>query len=184
MRYAKLSTPLLIEKCAQKDPVAWAEFVTRFSPLINFSIKKALAGYLYDRSMEEEVKDIRQNIMVSLWNKNKLDEVRNRENINYWLAIVARNTAINYLKTKRKEILVGEESYFDKFAAGGADEAGVEERDKKIEMIYNLLTPGEKIVFTLCFKKGFSLKDASKILNLAPATVSATIARMRKKIKK
>lgn len=184
MIYTHLPISSLIEKCVQKEPMAWAEFINRYSPLITFSIKKALATYSSQSAAEEEMKDIRQDIIVSLWNKNKLNEIRQRENINYWLAIIARNAAINYLKTKGKEILIGEETYFEKFTPKETREPETWDYDKNVNAVYGPLTPREKIMFTLYFKKGFGLKDMSKILNIPIGTLSAAVTRMKKKIRK
>lgn len=188
MEYKRFTTPLLIEKCASNDALAWAEFVNRFSPIIGFAIKKALMKYSSASAVsEEDIKDIRQNMLAHLWSGNKLSEVRNRDNINYWLAISARNAAINYLKARRKEILMRDESFFEKIPAAIVEReigaASPEELAKKIEKIYFSLSPREKIIFKLYFEKELSMKDISKIMRLATGTVSSAISRMRQKIK-
>jgi RNA polymerase sigma factor (sigma-70 family) len=161
--------------------VAWAEFVRRFSPLIDFAIKKALSLYAGNPG-EEDAKDVRQNLMISLWSRNKLEEIKNRENINYWLAVTARNASLNYLRTKNKDLLIGEESYFEQFSAKDIPATGNENHEKKVEAIYNLLKPREKLVFTLYFRKKFNLNDISKILNIPSGSASSIITRMKKKI--
>jgi RNA polymerase sigma factor (sigma-70 family) len=179
----------------RKDPAAWAEFMKRYLPLINFSIKKTLRNYSSDVNAEEDIKDIGQDIVALLLGENKLIEIKNRGNINYWLAIIARNTAINHLKTKHKEILVGEESYFEKFTPLGkfsgagftgktAAEKDSDNYAEKIEAIYNLLSQREKIIFNLYFGKGLALKDVSKITGAPIGTVSSAVTRMRQKLKK
>jgi len=182
MDYKKLLLPVLIDKCVYKDALAWAEFVRRFSPLISFSIKKALSKYFsYPSQLREDLKDIQQNIMVSLWHKNRLSEVKNKENINYWLTIIARNTTINHLKARQKEVLMSDESYFEKIAKEEMHET--EDADKKIKGIYYSLSSKEKILFKLYFKKALSLKDISKIMNMPLGTVSSMITRIRKNLK-
>lgn len=186
MEYRNLTTPLLIDKCAERDGLAWAEFVRRFSPLITFSIKKALSRYTgTSTALQEEIKDIRQNIMVALWGKNKLDEVRQKENINYWLAITARNATINHLKAGRKEVLITDESYFEELPAkdAGQKTGEIEDADKKIKGIYKLLTPREKLIFNLYFKKNIKTKDIAGILNISIGSVTSAITRMRQKIR-
>ena len=182
MEYKNLKNSSLIDKCVDKDPLAWAEFVRRFSPLIAFSIKKVLSQYATGPSaVKEEVKDIRQNIMLALWGKNKLEEVKNRENVNYWLAIISRNAAINYLKTKGKEVLITDELYFEKLPA----KAGKSQIDDRgIKEIYRTLSPKEKLTFRLYFEKELGLKDISKIIRAPIGTVSSIVTRMRKKFKK
>jgi len=190
VEHRSLAVPILIEKCINREPVAWAEFVQRFSPVVEFSVRKALLKYFPGKSTVEEVKDMRQNIMILLWDKNKLVEIRNRNHINYWLAITARNATINHLKSNlksgQKEILIGEETYFEKFCAHDAEEISekeTEDQGKKIKAILGILTPREKIMFDLYFKKKLGLKDVSRIMHVPLGTASCAITRMRKKIK-
>lgn len=186
MEYKNLPIPVLIDKCTAKDPLAWAEFVRRFSPLITFATRKALLKYsIGHHAPENEIKDIGQNILVSLWGKNKLSEVTHRGNIDYWLAVTARNAAINYLKAGQKEVLISDGSFFEKLPAKeiGQQAGEIENMGKKIKEFYRLLTPREKLIFKLYFKKELNLKDVSKIMGIPLGTVSSAVTRMRKKIK-
>ena len=182
MEYGNFGLPLLIEKCVQKDPVAWAEFVKRFSSLITFSLKRALAQYSFDPGASgEELKDIKQDILFSLWEKDKLSEVKNKKNINYWLAIISRNAVINYLKGKQKNTLVKDKGYFDSIPAKKTIKRG--DHDARLSRIDKLLSTKEKIIFKFYFEKKFALKDISKIMSMPIGTVSSAVTRMRKKIK-
>ena len=186
MNYKDLQTASLVTKCAERDAIAWAEFVKRFMPLINFSIRHAMRKYFRGINAQEEVKDIAQDIMFSLWTKNRLSEVRNKENIDCWLAIIARNATISRLRAGKKEVLIGEERYFEKFASAPAREkrlTDMEEPRKKIRSILATLSPSEKVMFNLCFRKNLKFKDISGIMRLPIGTVSSAITRMREKIK-
>jgi len=166
--------------------VAWAEFVKRSSPLITFAIRKALLKYSAGhRAHQNEINDIMQGMLTSLWGKNKLSEVKQRENIDYWLTIVARNAVINCLKAKRKEVLISDQSFFEKLPAKETDqtEDRFEDADKKIKEFYLLLTPREKLIFKLYFKKGLALKVVSGIMGIPIGTLSSAVTRMKKKIK-
>jgi RNA polymerase sigma factor (sigma-70 family) len=183
MEYKKLPNELLIDKCVSKDGLAWAEFVRRTSPLITFAIKKALFKYSEGRhALQNEINDIRQGLFLSLWGKNKLSEIKNRGAIDYWLVTVARNFVINSLKRNHKEVLIYDQSFFEKLPA---EEAGrkdeTENSGKKIKAFYNLLKPREKLIFRLYFKKGLKLKDISKIMGIPIGTLSSAITRMRRK---
>ncbi len=183
MRYDGISTAFLIDKCVNGDPLAWAEFVRRYSPLIKFSIKKALSRYAsYRYCTREDAKDIEQNIMASLWVRKNLAEIKNKNNIDYWLAVIARNATINYLKSRQKEILVSDKSLFEKLPS---EEIQNKSTDiEKIEKIYKTLSAKEKLIFRLYFEKAFALKDIAKIMHIALGTVSSAVTRMRKKFRK
>lgn len=186
MEYKNLPISVLIDKCTAKDPLAWAEFVKRKLPLITFAARKALLRYSAGGQVpENEIKDIGQNILVSLWRKNKLNEIKNKECIDYWLAVIARNAVINHLKARQKEVLMSDGSFFEKLPAKEiARKAGeTENMGKKIKEFYRLLMPREKLIFKLYFKKELNLRDVSKIIGIPLGTVSSAITRMRKKIK-
>ena len=183
-----LTTSDLIDKCSKNDPLAWAEFVRRFSPLIIFSIKKTLSKYAANPSaVKEDVKDIQQNILISLWNKNRLGEIKNRDTIAYWLVITVRNITIDHLRKKRKEVLIADETYFEKLPDKAPEKdiskAEFEIMNKKIKQIHNLLSTREKIIFRLYFKKQLNLKGVSKIMDIPVGTVSSIVTRIRQKIR-
>lgn len=184
MEYKKLATTLLINKCLERDPLAWAEFVGRFSRLMAFSIKRTLKE-CSSYAVDENAKDILQNLLMSFWNDGKLSSIKNRENINYWLIITSRNAAVNSLRKTRKEVISSDESCFNKLPAEN-NFYNINKRkdmDKKIEKIYSSLSSKEKLIFKLHFEKELILKDISKIMNMPIGTVSSMITRTRKKIK-
>ncbi|MFH1593679.1 MAG: sigma-70 family RNA polymerase sigma factor [Candidatus Omnitrophota bacterium] len=189
MKYASLVTSLLIGKCAQKDPLAWAEFVKRFTPLVTISIKRALFKYSADTGVSSrETDDIRQDLFMSLWNKDKLSQIINRDNIDYWIAIIARNAAISHLRKIGKDTLMSDGSFFDQFSCKESekrlDNNDEKNCDKTMEEIYTKLTDKEKIVFKLTFVNKMSLKDIAKMLSIPIGTVSSSVTRMRQKIKR
>ena len=188
MKYKNLATARLIDKCVSKDALAWAEFITRYSGLITFAINKTFYQYPYlAGSREEDIKDIRQEIFSSLWTGDKLEEVKQRDSIDYWLAVIARNAALNHARPRRNEFLVGEESYFDSLKKEErAPEEPQEKDDLKAEIkaMYKTLSTREKLVFKLHFRKKCSQNDIAGIMRVPVGTVSSIISRMRKKIKK
>jgi len=188
MKYGRLRTTELINKCISRDAVAWAEFVARYSGLIVFAIKKALAQYsLRPHTREEDIKDIKQEIVAGLWIDNKLEEIRERDSIDYWLTIMARNASLNHMRSKKNEILIGEESYFDSLKREDKTQGhAAPEEDLKAEIkdLYKGLSSREKLLFKLYFKKNLSQNHIAAIMRISVGTVSSIISRMRKKMKK
>ena len=189
MKYGSLCVSELVDKCISRDAVAWAEFVSRYSPLIVFAIRKSLAQYSRSapHAREEDVKDIKQEILSGLWAGDKLEALKERDSIDYWLAVTARNASASHLRSRKNELLIGEESYFDVLQKeSGAKEVLPPEGDLKAEIkdLYRSLSSREKLLFKLHFKKNLSLKDISKITRVPVGTVSSCITRMRRKMKK
>jgi RNA polymerase sigma-70 factor, ECF subfamily len=184
MEYSKLSSSNLIDQCIEKDPLAWAEFVKRTSSLLLYSIKKVLREYS-PMGLDEEAKDILQNLLLSIWSKNKLSTIRIKDTINYWLATSARNATINHIKSKKKEVLMRDESYFDNILIDTIEEdCKFNKHDiERVKNIYSSLKERDKLLFNLYFHKEVSLKDISNIVKSPIGTVSSAITRIRKKIK-
>ena len=174
----------LISRCIEKDPLSWAEFVRRFSPLIAFSIQKALRRFT-GTYRTGEVEDIKQDIFVMLWDKNKLREVKDRERIDYWLSSVSMNAATSYLRSKNKEILAGDLFKFedtpDQRLTHPLD--GMQKYEK-IKELFSTLNTREKLIFKLCFEKNKKDMEVSQILKIPRNSVTSTISKIRKKLKK
>ena len=184
MNYKASTIPQLIEKCQAHDALAWSEFVRRFSPLINYSIRKAFTKYYLGRPAGgEEINDVRQDILLSLWGKDKLSEVKNSNTIDYWLVTISKNAAFNYLRTKRKEVLVSDEEFFEKQPATSGEASGeAEAAHKTLERLYGRISPKEKIVFALYFERGLTLKDVAGIIRAPLGSISSMVTRIRKKL--
>jgi len=132
----------------------------------------------------DEIKDVSHEIMLSLWNGNKLEQVRNKENINYWLAIICRNESVDYLKSRRKEILIDDTNKFDHLIRHNrSDEMAEVDPGKDIEALYKSLSPNEELMLKLYFIKKLALKDIAHIMHLPLGTVSSAITRMRQKVR-
>ena len=188
MHYKDLALPSLIDKCCQKDPRAFAEFIVRFSPFLKFAIRKALSRYSPGRTPNDDIKDIEHDIITSILEKNRLREVKNPGSINYWLAIVARNATINRLRSGKWEIPVGDSAYFDNLPASGdrKEAPGGNEVDyrEKLDTLFVNMPPKERIIFDLFFIKRISQKNIAGILSVPEGTVSSTIARARKRLER
>lgn len=183
MDYRKLPSSSIVEKCIEKDAVAWAEFVRRSTGLMMFSIKKVLREYS-PMGLDEEAKDIFQNLLMSIWANDKLAGIKVKSTIDYWLATTARNATINHVSAKKKEVLIKDTSYFENIPFNIVENRDFDEGAiQKIKYIYSSLSDRDKLLFNLYFYKEMSLKDIAKITSSPIGTVSSVITRIRNKIK-
>ncbi len=184
MEYKALTAPYLVEKCINKDPLAWAEFVSRFERLIFFSIKKSMSRYFgTDNPNLKDMNDIKQNILTEIWSKSMLLQIKNRKNIAYWISVVSRNITINFLKSNKKEMLVDNMSFFDEIPAEYDARDNEQNNYSAMEDAFGSLNDREKIVFRLYFSQGLKLKEIALFLRIPLGTVSSYISRIRKKIR-
>lgn len=185
MLYKNLKTSDLVDKCVAKDALAWAEFVKRFSPLITFAVKRSFEKYSSNSGeASSSTDDLKQTILFSLWSRNGLEAIKNRENINYWLSMTSRNAVINYLKAGQKEIPSSDSSFFENIPAKSRiSDSEIQLLDNKMEAFYESLASKDKIVFKLYFENNMTLRDITNITGMPMGTVSSLVSRIRKKFK-
>jgi len=185
----------LIEGCIKRDLAAWSEFVTKYSGLLSISIVNRLEKYGFHLPAED-IDDIKQDILASLWKDGKLKDVRNRQDISYWLAMVAGNKAITYLRKKRgsKEPQpvsifenIGEKSLEELIESPlpcPSEELAADELAARIESEIDALAAKERLIIKLNILYGKKHDEIADILNMPSGTVSSCIKRAKDKLRK
>ena len=184
----------IVEACINGDLSAWSSLTQKYESLIRASIVNRLKKYGITLPCQD-IEDIRQNTLTSIWKGRKLEEIRNRKNISYWLAIVSGNTAIEYMRWKRaqdtpKPVPLNYDSAdeLEGLAPSNgrdpSDEAAREEMLKKIKETIEALPHKEKLMIKLNIYHGKKYHEIADILNIPAGTVSSYIKRAREKLKK
>ena len=185
----------LVEGCINKDLRAWATFIKKYSNLISISIENRLKKYGFSLP-HQDIEDIRQNVLASIWKDSKLEGVKNRNDISYWLAIVAGNEAMMYLKIKRGQEPQKKISLYDRVdekelvefipadRSGPLDELAREEISKKIEEAIELLPLKEKLIMKLNVIYDKKYDEIARLLNFPKGTVSSYIKRAKERLRK
>lgn len=184
----------LVERCIRKDLVAWAQLVKKYSALIHVAIVNRLKAHGLVLA-HQDIEDIRQNVLSLLWEGDKLQGVRNRASIAYWLAIVSGNEAMQYAKKRRLSLPGQPASIFDKAEPDKlaevvpantlkpSDSLIRDELSKRVEEILETLPEKERLVIKFDLfhdKKHYEIAD---ILGLPPGTVSSYIKRAKEKLR-
>lgn len=89
----------LIQRCIKRDGPSWDEFVRQYQGLVTRSVRYKLSKMAV-RAPRSEIADIVQEIFLSLWEKNKLAEIRDPKCLKSWLAMLSLNTASNHYRSK------------------------------------------------------------------------------------
>lgn len=185
----------LIEGCIKLDLAAWSGFVAKYSGLISISIVNRLGKYGF-RLPAEDIDDIKQEILASLWEDGKLKEVRNRQNVSYWLSIVAGNKAISYLRKKRGLKELRPVSIFENIEEKNLgdvlesplpcplEELAAGEFVMRVESEIEKLPAQEKLIIKLNVLYGKKQDEIARILNMPSGTVSSCVKRAKDKLKK
>lgn len=185
---------LLVEDCIKRDLLAWSAFISKYSGLIAISAENSLKRYGV-RLRRQDTEDIRQDVLASIWKGRKLEEIRNRKDISYWVAMVSQNAAIGYSRklsrepkrpvsifenTDREELL----EFIPSGAGSPKDEALRNELSKQVDDAIESLPAKEKLIMKLNIIYGKKYGEISKMLGLPKGTVSSCIKRAKEKLKK
>lgn len=185
----------LVAACIKKDPGAWDYFVKKYSRLISISIQVRLAKYAMPLPCHE-VEDIKQSVLASIWQDEKLRSVKDMRGISYWLSVVSGNAAIEYLRSKHGAktpelvplcVRVCESEPVEALRScgpGPADELQTKEAMEKIEAAIGSLSGKEKLVAKMHIFYGKKRREIAECLNIPEGTVSSYLNRARKKLRK
>lgn len=184
----------LVEACLAGEPGAWSAFMAKYSGLIFISIEKRLKKYGFTLP-RQDVEDIRQNTITALWKDKKLDGIRNRGDISYWLAITSGNMAMEFVRKKRSLNPLKPVSIFEKNGeaelaellpspdGNPGDNAERNELMKTTGKLIGSLPVKEKLIIKLLFFHGKKYHEIADMLNIPQGTVSNYIKRAKERLR-
>ncbi|MCK4463575.1 MAG: sigma-70 family RNA polymerase sigma factor [Candidatus Omnitrophica bacterium] len=197
--YKKLDIKALIHKCTEKNPLAWAEFISRYSPLAYRAIRKRLENHNF-RFNKEDIEDLRQGLFIKIWQGKSLETVRNAPDIKYWIVMIAANFASDFYRRSQKDVLNKAASIFEEvvinnrnIALGSFIKSDIPSPRKKIEKnnlkkiienTFSELSSKQRIAVKLNIFHNKKYREISKILKVSLGNVSSLIRRAKLKIKK
>ena len=175
-----VSDASLVARCINRDRLAWHKFVERFSSLVFWAIKNKLkqGRYFYN---QQDIEDIFQNVFISLWEKEKLRQVINREDICAWLTILAVNCTYNYFRNKREVLFHKEAAPEDKNAASTFKQGKL---NIILEETIAKLPAREQIILKLNYFYDKTHLQIGQILKIPTNTVSSVIKRTKETLQK
>jgi RNA polymerase sigma-70 factor (ECF subfamily) len=190
----------LILGCIRKDKRSWDIFVERYSRVVYWAIRDRLKRYGYDFS-EEDINDIHQDVFIALWAGDRLKQVKEREKVAGWLAMVAGNAAIDHFRKVKRQSPPNSISIYEQIysngegesrtleevlasgAAGPDRQAQLSEARVELESAISGLNPKERMAAKLNLLHGMRHAEIAAALKVPVNTVSTTIARAKKNLK-
>lgn len=191
-----MSDKELVNRCIQKDPLAWNEFVSRYSGLVYWAIENRLKrwDYLY---RPEDTEEILQNVFLSLWKKDKLEQVKSLEKIAGWLVIISGNEAVSYLRGQRlqlppgaisifEEIIIKDQAFTlaDMLPFSPKNPLAEKETEDLITAEIEALAPKEKIILKLNVLYDKKYREIAEMLDMPIGSVSTTLKNIKAVLKK
>lgn len=172
---------VIIKRCLKKDKRAWSVFIERYSRLVHWAIRKRLAisGF---RCNEADIEDIFQEVFLAILKGQKLLQLKNAKFIPGWLAMVASNKTIDFMrqKARQEQNLVADTPVFKDCTF----EENLLSRDMAslIKEIINTLSDKERIIISLNLLEERTHKEIAHILGMSTNSVSTVIARTKEKL--
>lgn len=185
----------MVEACIRKDPGAWDLFLSKYSRLIYIAIEKRLKKYGIILQ-PHDIEDIRQNVLSGIWKKDRLKDVAQKDNISFWLAMVAGNAAITYarkpeIRDSARFLSLDEKTDRDRIGDLLIKDIGLsgkgilsQDMNGQINIAIESLPAKEKIIVKLALLYEKKQREISDMLNIPEGTVSSCIKRAKEKMRK
>ncbi|KJJ83730.1 RNA polymerase sigma-70 domain protein [Candidatus Omnitrophus magneticus] len=187
----------LIKKCVEGDMLSWDVFIKTYEGIVAKGVKYKLKQYgLY--ILNDEFRDIVQEVFLLIWGKNKLKTVTKIESFNKWLFRIAMNVTANYCRDnkffqeKKKVSLhaplteVHSECLVEDFVLDPKTIRDTYLEDKEIKEIIkqeiNLLSEKQRKALILNLYDAKKEREISAIMDISKTTVSTIISRAKHKI--
>lgn len=183
----------MIERCVAGDAEAWAGLCERYSRLMRIAIRREL-----EKRREyaaHDIDDILQDSLSYIWLQGKLASLKNAASLPYWLAIVARNTALDWLR-KAASIEPAEplpspdcegsddlDRHIASTSSDPAERLHRRESAKRIDDSIERLPEKEKLVMKLNILYGKKHDEIAEMLGMPKGSVSCYIRRGKKRLR-
>ncbi len=173
----------IIKGCLKNDKKSWDIFVQKYSKLIYWAIRRRLALNSFDFK-QDDIDCIFQEVFLSISCGNKLAQIRDVRMIASWLAVIASNETVDFMRRKIKQ----NKRFISKLPEI-KDDRFKEELDQRdslelLEHLINNLSSKEKIVISFNLIENRTHREIAGIVDIPINTVSTIIARTKEKLKK
>ena len=161
---------------AKGDAASFRKLYGRFRGVIYSTIFKVLGN-------REDSEDTAQEVFAQIWQKAHLYQPGKGRALT-WIATMARNRAIDRLRTKQRRARLGEDFIEresieqDKIETrDAADDAERNERARAVHALLELLTTDQREAIEMVYFKGLTHAEAARLLGQPLGTIKARVRR-------
>lgn len=168
----------LLQKCINGNNSSWIVLVDSYIGVVYKSVISILNKY-YVHIDENDMQDICQNTFLKLFLKDcKVLKQYNPEKSSFstWLTVIARNTAIDFLR-KRKERNASIEEIIDELHVQHMTDSG------KINIPEDVVSARQHLVLRMMYDDGLEVDDVAKFLSVKRQTIRSLHHRAMKKLR-
>lgn len=181
---ARREDRVLIERAQQGDHNAFESLMQRHQ-------RRVLSLIGHTIRQPNEVEDLAQQVFLKVY--MALPKFDFRAEFSTWLYRITVNECYDYLRRQRalkspggNEIQVGEMADLDRLSAGlnraAENPARKAELRQAVEMLFQRLSPQERLLLTLRELEGYSMEEIANVMNLKENTVKVRLFRARKRL--
>lgn len=188
MKKEKEDIENIIQRCIYGDIDAWDKLVKCISPLITYTIQNKFSrlGFNYQKN---DIENLKQDILLSIWEKNKLHTIKNKNKAVPWICALSSHAASNYVRNltavdpPNVDPLPLDELLKSDYPLPSKEASNKEIQDA-IDRAIESLNYQENLIIKLSLLYGKKFKDISQILNIPLGTILVYAGRAKLKLKK
>jgi RNA polymerase sigma-70 factor (ECF subfamily) len=179
----------LLQRCLDGDSSAWEEFLERYRPLLERTVRYTFLRCVY-RIPHADVENVVQDLLARLYERDcrRLRTYQGRCPFAAWLKSLAVRITLNTIRDEklRGRFGGGELEDLGLQAAPDAGEQGApEEREeiRRLDALLDSLGPLQKTVLKMFYYDGLSYRQISASLKIPVQTLGSMITRARARLK-
>jgi len=178
----------LINRCVERQPGAWRDFVKRFMGLFMHVINHTIHAHSV-RAQPDEVEDLCSEIFLEILANDMqvLRKFRGKSSLASYLTIIARRVTLNRLLVKNRSQEFGHvnshSESLEKAKVGPSPIERIEDRDE-IERLMKHLPPEQAEVLKLFHLEGLSYQEIHKQTGIPENTIGSTLSRVRSQLRR
>jgi len=177
----------LIQRCVEREPGAWQDFVKRFMGLFLHVIKHTLHAHSV-RAQPDEVEDLCGEIFLEIISQDFkiLKSFRGKSSLASYLTVIARRTTLKCLLRKNRAQALGHVDVHSQSLSHASAESVVmrQEELEEIESLMKKLPPEHANVVKMFYLEGLSYSEIHQKTGIPENTIGSILSRSRETLKR
>lgn len=170
--------------CTAADPAALAAFDAELVPVMRAAVRRL---HNVEDFVDEVVQVIRERVLVApAGGMPRIAEYTGQGALRSWVRVVAMRIALNMLRDRRRDVLVGDDGLFETIAAehghGGSAERYREAATEALRAAFTALSPRDRNLLRMHHLHGLTVDELAPSLGVHRATVARWIAAARESL--
>ena len=177
----------LIQRCVEREPGAWRDFVKRFMGLFLHVINHTLHAHSV-RAQPDEIEDLCGEIFLEiLANDFKvLREFQGKSSLASYLTIISRRITLKALLRKNRSQAMGHVDVHSRSIEQASAEsiAMKQEELDELEAMIRKLPPEHAAIVKMFFLEGLTYQEIHEKTGVAENTIGSILSRSKEKLKR